>query len=140
MKKLVLVLMLGLFASSIAFADILPPNSKVVTTTLKVQGLNYNGKTVNGSILVLVVDTVQQERIVTRVYNNQLIDKGYKFNTARLFFVSAALLSQMSNNINNIDFSKKYVGLTVAPIEVPGQLIVDKNSPVNNRSIVYTVK
>lgn len=167
MKKLVLSLVLSLFVPALALGDIPLPGKKVVSTTLKVQGLK-NGKTANGSILVLVVDQVGGRQTITRVQNNVAISRGYKFNQARLFFVSAALLKEVGNNLKKIDFDNnenedptssssalKAVSpiemmydstedvpkdLTLAPIEVPYDLWVDENSPVNSRVITYTLK
>jgi|GEM_PF-5346080 len=160
MKKLVLSLVLSVFVPTLAFGDIPVPGEKVVSTTLKVQGLK-NGKTANGSVLVLVVDEVSGRQSITKVQNNVPISRGYKFNQARLFFVSAALLKEVGNNLKKINFDENssssaavvkiptYMDdeftvvnqdLTVAPIEVPSDLWVDENSPVNSRVITYTVK
>ncbi|MDD5227243.1 MAG: hypothetical protein PHN45_00355 [Methylococcales bacterium] len=168
MKKLVSSLVLSMFVSGVAFGDIFPchSNERLLDTTVKVQGLK-NGKTANGSVLVLVVDTVSGRRTVTKVQNNVPISKGYKFNQARLFFVSAALLKEVGNNINKIDFDGNGSGgltsssaatifkgdpivdsselnndLTVAPIDLPSSTepCVDRDSPLNSRSVIYTIK
>jgi hypothetical protein len=140
MKKLILLLALTGFISSIAQADILPPGQKVIPSTLKVQGLSSTGKTADGSILVLLVRKVDGHKTVTKIQNNQLIDKGYKFNDAVLFFVSAKLLASVKNDITKIDFATTQTGLTTATIEVPAQLLADQTSPVTARAIVYTIK
>jgi hypothetical protein len=164
MKKLVLLIALSLFISGVAFGDI-PPCSwgsgqKSINTTVKVQGLK-NSKTANGSVLVLVVDPFSGHRTVTKIQNNVPISKGYKFNPARLFFVSAELLKEVGNNLNKIDFDNNENssstakiskvdftvdstavnhGLTDAGIEFPGVLCVDSNSSVSSQVITYTIK
>lgn len=165
MKKLVLALVVSVFVPTLAFGDV--PNirekvEKIVSTTVKVQGLK-NGKTANGSVLVLVIDAVNGRRTVTKVQNNVSISKGYKFNQARLFFVSADLLKDVGNNITKIDFDNNdsdsltsfsaatifkgnpispemSKGFSVAPIELPPDLWVDNDSPVSSRVITYTIK
>lgn len=162
MKKLVL---LSLFVSGVAFADIPPWDyspQKFVSTTLKIQGLKSGSKTENGSTLVLVIDKVGGGRTIEKVINNKAISKGYKFNKARLFFVSAKTLKDAGNNIkkinfpdgesftanssesipilNEIDEPQDQGEIVLAPIEIPSEFWVDENSPVNSKTIIYTVK
>ncbi len=119
-------------------ADVLPPGKKPLQTVLKVQGLSHNGTTKNGSQLVLVVRSVTDgSTTVTQVLNNTPISKGYKFNSALLFFVSAKLLNKANQDITAIDYSKAQDGLSEAAISVPGAEYVDSNSPLTGKTIIY---
>ncbi len=118
-------------------ADILPPGKKTLQTVLKVQGLSQNGTTKNGSQLVLVVQFISGRTSITQVLNNTPISKGYKFNSAWLFFVSAKLLNKANQDITAIDYSKAQDGLSEAAISVPGEEYVDINSPLTSKTIIY---
>lgn len=141
MKKLVLI---SLFVTGVAFADI-PPDpgtgKKFMWQTVKIQGL-VGGKTFDKSTLVFVDDHPSGDRIVTRILNNKAIGVSYKFDRGRVFSVSEALLKQIRNNLNKIDYDTPQVGLYEVNIELSNSYAasIDIQSPLQNKTIIYTVK
>ncbi|TAN47897.1 MAG: hypothetical protein EPN21_16195 [Methylococcaceae bacterium] len=138
--KIIAACFLSLFAAGLAFADIIPMGKRVADNVVMVDGLTEEGKTEDGSMLVLVVDSVQGQRTVTQVLNNTPIDRGYKFNHAELYFVSADLLRKVHNNISSIDYTKQQKGLGQPPITVPSQWLVNENSHLLGRTTTYQLQ
>lgn len=110
--------------SSVASADVIPPNSHSLNRCVKVVNLNEFSDVV---LIGYVTGPMVEGSKINQIKNNECLSKGYKFNSLKIYW-------NTKDNPNSIDQNN----LLLDNVEGYGGYI-DQNNPLVKEEIEYSI-
>lgn len=135
MKKMILVLSIIIFCATYFYGDVIPPDSHYVTRSVTISGLSaYSDLQLIGYITGPMIQGYE----ITAIKENVSLNKGYKFNTFKVYAIKTSLV-EAKGGLDAIDFSQVVAVLAPVAILDPGSYYVANSNPLSAETVVYKV-
>jgi hypothetical protein len=135
MKKMLLIAIMAFACFIQASADVIPPNSHLVTKTVVFSNCSqFPDIQLAGYITGPTIPTYQ----IDQIKENVALAKGYKFNIYKVYALKTSFV-QAKGGIAGIDFAP--IVLKVAPVDIPdpGSYYIENTKPLASEALVYRI-
>lgn len=132
---IVVVMVIYLLAFSFAKADIVPENQKNIDYCTKISNIS----SFPNLSVVLYVQAVDQTYSNTQIKENTCLDKGYKFNTAKLLATRTDYLETINFQNKNLLDDAHFIGSNLAESEITTAKQVSKNDNTQSIQTTYVI-
>ena len=133
MKRLSIIVILGLLCHSLVYADIIPPFSHSVDRCVKiVNPAEFPGVKLFAYVTGPMIDGYR----VYQIEANTCLDKGYYHNDFLIFAIETTYLESLGE-IDEIDFSAYIDSIALGTIKDPCGGYVNDTNPLQEEEISY---